>query len=74
MAVLLFPHKHPYDTFTRKETNMLVDYIRKYIAAEDTGDQKGMRQIERELSRLGMDKATLLMLSGEERLLCKESR
>ena len=52
---------------------MLVEYIQKYIAAEDKGDKKSMRQIERVLARLGMDRATLIMLAGEERLLCEES-
>lgn len=43
---------------------MLQDYIREYFAAKQKNDTKIMRRIERELARLGMDKATLNVLCG----------
>ena len=45
---------------------MLKDYIDQYIWAKQQGDEKEMRRIERDLEKLGMDKATLLMLIQEE--------
>ena len=43
---------------------MLQEYITKYIAAKNAGDKKTMSRIERDLSKLGMDRHTLLTLTG----------
>lgn len=41
---------------------MLADYIEQYREAMANGDKKTMREIERELAKLGMDRMTLRML------------
>ena len=43
---------------------MLQEYIKKYEAAVKHNDKKTMRRIERELSSIGMDVATLKSLVG----------
>lgn len=44
---------------------MLNDYITAYIKAKKDNDTKFMKQIEKDLARLGMDKSTLLVLVKE---------
>lgn len=44
---------------------MLSDYIQSYIEAKGKADKPKMKQIERDLGRLGMDKLTLLTLVKE---------
>lgn len=44
---------------------MLNDYITDYIKAKRDNDTKSMKQIEKDLAKLGMDKATLLVLVEE---------
>ena len=44
---------------------MLSDYIDEYAAAKKNGDEKKMKQIERDLASLGMDKHTLLTILKE---------
>lgn len=45
---------------------MLSEYIHAYIAARKNGDKKEMERIEKDLEKLGMDRATLLMVVEEE--------
>ena len=49
-----------------KGADMLEEYLKAYLDAYKKGDEKAMRQIERDLSLLGMDKATLQILAKEE--------
>lgn len=44
---------------------MLSDYIDAYIQAKKDGNKKEMQRIERDLSRLGMDKYSLLAIVDE---------
>lgn len=46
---------------------MLEEYIRQYEAALAAGDKKTMKRIEKDLSVLGMDLATLSVLVRERR-------
>ena len=46
---------------------MLNDYITEYIAAKTRGDKETMNHIERDLSRLGMDRYTLQIITGGSR-------
>lgn len=46
---------------------MLSDYIDAYEAAIRRGDKKAAEKIEKDLARLGMDKATLMLIVGETR-------
>lgn len=44
---------------------MLDEYIKAYKEAMQTGDEKEMKRIERDLASLGMDRMTLRMLAKE---------
>ncbi len=44
---------------------MLQDYIDAYEVAIRKGDKKAAEKIEKDLARLGMDKATLMLIVGE---------
>lgn len=44
---------------------MLSDYINKYKEAVAKNDKKAMERIEKDLSKLGMDKYTLTILVKE---------
>lgn len=46
---------------------MLEDWIRAYEEALKRNDEKGKTDIEKQLSRLGMDRRTLLAVIGERR-------
>lgn len=46
---------------------MLEEYIKQYVTAQKGGDKKEMRRIENDLRRLGMDRATLIVLAREYR-------
>lgn len=45
---------------------MLGEYVDRYIEAYRAGDKKLMKNIERDLSIVGMDKYTLMILVGEK--------
>jgi uncharacterized membrane protein (DUF106 family) len=44
---------------------MLGDYIDQYVEAYKRKDRKEMERIERELSKVGMDKYTLMLIIGD---------
>lgn len=46
---------------------MLEDYIRQYEEAAASGNKSIMKRIEKDLEKLGMDRATLLVLVKERR-------
>ena len=46
---------------------MLEEYLTMYEEALKNKDEKSIKRIERELSMLGMDKYTLMILMGERR-------
>lgn len=46
---------------------MINDYLIEYEEAMEKGDSKRMRQIERDLASVGMDKMTILVLIDERR-------
>lgn len=50
-----------------EEQDMLQDYIDAYEAAIRDADKKKAEKIEKDLRKLGMDKATLMLIVGENK-------